>query len=103
VPEQDGRRQQRAEQVSAQVERYRAGPAASDDVDLDGRDDQRDDAASNSLTPNGPSVTAQDGRGRPQGGRRRCGRSALVTLLTASRYSIPARSGTRAQSEMEGI
>ena len=44
VPEQDGHRQQRAEQVGPQVERHRAGTAAGDDVDLGGRDDQRDDA-----------------------------------------------------------
>ena len=43
---------------------------------------------SNSLTPNGPSATAQ-------AGSRRRGRSAYVTLLTASRYAIPARSGIR--------
>jgi hypothetical protein len=38
---------------------------------------------SNSLIPNGPSATAQ-------AGRRRRGRSARVTLLTASRYANPA-------------
>ncbi len=44
VPEQDGHRQQRAEQVGPQVEWHRAGTAAGDDVDLGGRDDQYDDA-----------------------------------------------------------